>query len=276
MKSFTSYKGENIAKLEHHNDETLYLKLDGDKDYRLLEANHKELLLVRKVLNNWHQSNENTKWRMTMWNRIKLFFGIGKNKKNYVIPDYPKLYTECLLDHNKIVECKEIIIKLWQPNKKRYAQITALTGLPAWLIFCIHYKESDCSFEGCLHNGDRIIGNGLLTHNDPKNRGPFNTWEEAAVDAIKMKENCFPTNWNYLPDCLLFAEKYNGLGHRLHDELSPYIWAYTNQSDESGNYTSDGHYNPDAVIKSAGIAALLITMINTFEIRISSDRFNTV
>lgn len=182
-----------------------------------------------------------------------------------ITPDYSAILSKCVLDEDKRDEVRRIVEKCWIPNKARYEKVSDLTGVPSWVVFCIHYKEASCSFAGCLHNGDRIIGTGKLTIQVPKGRGPFKTWEDSATDALLLKKSIFPSNWLIVTDCLEFCEKYNGLGHRRHGELSPYVWAYTNQHDETGNYVTDGNYNPEAPIKSPGVASLMITLVEMGE-----------
>lgn len=199
-----------------------------------------------------------------------------KNSSLPIIPNYPFLLSKCELDLNKIDECKSIVLTNWPKNKLTYDKISIKTSVPSWLIFAIHYKEASCSVDGALHNGDRCIGNNKKTWNVPKGRGPFKTWEESAIDALLLKQNIFPKNWNYLPDCLEFAERYNGLGHRSKGELSPYIWSYTNHHDETGNYVSDGKYVASAKIESPGVAALLLALVLVKELKISEEIQNVL
>ncbi len=70
----------------------------------------------------------------------------------------------------------------------RYKAVQASTGVPWYFIGALHMRESSCDFRGVLHNGDRIIGTGGLTVRVPAGRGPFSTWEESAVDALKLKD----------------------------------------------------------------------------------------
>jgi lysozyme family protein len=189
-----------------------------------------------------------------------------------ITPNYPLLWSTCKIDENRIGECNQTIKKYWIPNKDKYLTVEKLTGVPAWVVFCLHYKEASCSFKGALHNGDNIIGNGKKTYNEPKGRGPFSTWEQSATDALLIEKNKFPFSWVQIAPVLEFCEKYNGLGHRKHGELSPYVWAYTNNHDETGNYVSDGKYSSSAPIKSEGVASLLLTMVSLGEIKLSSDK----
>jgi lysozyme family protein len=192
--------------------------------------------------------------------------------KEPIVPDFKALFLDARLDEDKVELCKGIIARNWMPNKSRYTFVSKMTSIPAWIVFCIHYKEASCNFTGCLHNGDKIIGTGEKTRQVPKGRGPFETWEESAIDALLMHKKGTISDLLYIPQNLEFCERYNGLGHRNKGELSPYVWAYTTQHDETGNYVADGKYKADAPIKSAGVVALLLAMESLKEIELSSSR----
>lgn len=160
------------------------------------------------------------------------------------------------LDSNRINEIKEVC-KRFYANQEAYIEVSHHTGVPAELIFALHYRESSLRFNGVLHNGENILGTGKLTKLIPKGRGPFESWEEAAIDALEMKKKIFPQVWNFESMCE-FAERYNGLGYRNRGELSPYVWAGTSKHDETGKYVADGRYSSTAIEKQLGVAALLI------------------
>lgn len=144
--------------------------------------------------------------------------------------------------------------------KNRYETVAAKTGVPWDVIAVIHYRESSGNFAGVLHNGQKIIGKGTKTTIVPKGRGPFATWEEAAVDAL-MK--CHPylgknDDWS-LGTTLDKLEAYNGLGYRKKGLPSPYLWAGTDQY-TSGKYVADGKFSASTVDSQLGVAALLIAL----------------
>lgn len=177
-------------------------------------------------------------------------------------PDYPALWARCNLDEEGVKKAEIFnALKIYTKNFERYNYVSLRTSIPSFLIFCLHYKESGCNFDAVLHNGEKLSDvNKYGTRLVPKGRGKgLNwSWEAAAVDALMLEKDkwgIYP-NWTYIPFCLEFAEKYNGLGHRTHGELSPYVWSYTNNHDETGNYSYDGKYGDNIKIKSAGVAAL--------------------
>lgn len=145
-----------------------------------------------------------------------------------------------------------------EANRSRYEAVSAKTGVPWDVIGVIHYRESSGSFSGVLHNGQKIIGTGKKTTIVPKGRGPFSTWEDAAVDALM---NCHPyagknKDWS-IAGTLDILERYNGLGYRRKGRPSPYLWAGTDQY-VKGKYVADGKYDPNHVDKQLGVAPILM------------------
>lgn len=141
--------------------------------------------------------------------------------------------------------------------KSQYAAVSAATGVPWFVIAVIHEREASQSWKASLAQGDPW--NKVSIH-VPAGRGPFGSWQEAAVDALK---NCDPhaanwTDWT-AGGALTLLERYNGLGYAARSKPSPYVWASTNQY-VKGKYIADGHYDPEAVDHQLGCAALLNRM----------------
>jgi lysozyme family protein len=144
--------------------------------------------------------------------------------------------------------------------KPRYAAVATVTGVPWFVIAVIHERESSGDFRGVLHNGEAIIGTGRKTTLVPKGRGPFSSWEDAAVDALT---NCHPyaarnTDWS-AGGTLTLLERYNGLGYFSRGLPSPYLWAGTDQY-AKGKYVRDGVFDAGAVDKQPGCAGLLMAL----------------
>ncbi len=139
-------------------------------------------------------------------------------------------------------------------NKARYEEVSSETGVPWEVIGIIHSLECNLDFGQALHNGDAIIGTGKKTYRDPKRRGPFATWEEAALDALRYDGLDRIEDWSDEMVCYAL-EKYNGFGYRLRRTgvLSPYLWSGTKHY-TIGKFVSDGKYVKTA--KSAQIGAI--------------------
>ncbi len=150
-----------------------------------------------------------------------------------------------------------------EANRGRYEVVSKATGVPWDVIGVIHYRESSGDFAGVLHNGQKIIGTGKKTTLVPKGRGPFSTWEQAAIDALA---NCHPylaknKDWS-IGTTLDKLEAYNGLGYRNKGLPSPYLWAGTDQYTK-GKYVKDGKFDPNHVDQQLGVAAILMKLRET-------------
>jgi len=140
-------------------------------------------------------------------------------------------------------------------NSERYQSIEAVSNVPWQVVGCLHLLESGGDFAGVLHNGEKIIGTGKKTRLVPKGRGPFDTWEQAAIDALSIKKQ--PKDWSIV-NTLHYCERYNGPGY-LRDSRkphSPYLWSFSNHYTK-GKYISDGKYSSTYVSKQCGIAVIL-------------------
>ena len=142
-----------------------------------------------------------------------------------------------------------------ESNKERYLSAQRLTGVPWDVIAACHYRESSLSFRGVLHNGEHIIGTGRKTKLVPAGRGPFGSWEAAAVDAMMIESSKFPKAWD-TEGKLDFCERFNGMGYKKRGVSSPYVYAGTNKY-SSGLYVADGKYSSTKVDLRLGTAAII-------------------
>ena len=170
-------------------------------------------------------------------------------------PEYAKNYAEAEIDKERIWEVEAASKKILA-NKDKYLAVEKATSVPWDVIACLHYRESSLNFAAVLHNGERIIGTDKKTKLVPAGKGPFKTWEEAAIDALFIKKYLFPKTWT-IEAQLKFIEAFNGFGYKKRGELSPYVWAATTKHDETGKYVADGKYDPNAKEKQLGAVALL-------------------
>lgn len=142
--------------------------------------------------------------------------------------------------------------------KSRYKAVEAKTGVPWFVIAVIHERESSQNWSRSLAQGDPISR--VSTH-VPAGRGPFATWEAAAIDALV---NCGPylarKKWRDAGEVLTNLELYNGVGYANKGRPSPYLWAGTNQY-VSGKYVADGVYDPNHVDTQPGCAGMILAMM---------------
>jgi|VirMetMinimDraft_7_1064189.scaffolds.fasta_scaffold08663_5 lysozyme family protein len=170
------------------------------------------------------------------------------------INHYQTLWETMVIKPEKMSTVYWYINKI-EEGKGRYFSVSRSSGVPWQIIAVIHVLESGGDFRGVLHNGERIIGTGKKTRLVPAGRGPFETWEEAAIDALAIKKQ--PEEWNIV-NALYYLERFNGLGY-LRDRKkphSPYLWSFSKHYFR-GKYTSDGNYSRTAVSKQCGAAVLL-------------------
>lgn len=147
-----------------------------------------------------------------------------------------------------------------EAHRDRYEAVSKATGVPWDVIGVIHYREASGSFAGVLHNGQKIIGTNKKTTLVPAGRGPFSTWEQAAIDALVV---CPPhaannKDWS-IAGTLDLLERYNGLGYRKKGLPSPYLWAGTDQY-VKGKYVADGKFDPEHVDQQLGVAPILMKL----------------
>ena len=158
----------------------------------------------------------------------------------------------------KVTRDFSAIAKRLVASKQRYQTVSAATGVPWFVIAVIHQRESSQSWAGSLAQGDPW---NRVSVNVPRGRGPFGSWEAAAIDALAA---CHPflarkKDWS-IGGTLLNLETYNGVGYANKVVPSPYIWAGTNQY-RAGKYVRDGVYDPNHVDTQPGCAGLLLAMM---------------
>lgn len=180
---------------------------------------------------------------------------------------YQRLFDSMKTNPAKLPEIDLMINKITF-NQNRYKAIERATGVPWFFVGLLHTMESGNNFSKHLHNGDPLTGR---TRNVPAGRPrtgtpPF-TFEQSAVDALNYMAEANPAwrntknDWS-LPAMLYKLEAYNGFGYRyLRNPInSPYLWSYTNHYTK-GKYTADGIYDPNAISKQPGTAAMLARVL---------------
>jgi lysozyme family protein len=138
--------------------------------------------------------------------------------------------------------------------KSRYQAVEAATGVPWPLIAVIHERESSQDWRASLAQGDPW--NKVSVH-VPAGRGPFSSWEAAAIDALVKCPPFLARNKDWsIAAALTALETYNGIGYAARGVPSPYLWAGTNQY-SAGKYVRDGVYDPGKVDQQLGCVALI-------------------
>jgi lysozyme family protein len=144
-------------------------------------------------------------------------------------------------------------------NRARYDAVEAATGVPWWWVGIVHLLEGNCNFSTHLHNGDPLTAR--TTHvpaGRPAGGEPPFTWQDSAVDALKLKGLDNEKDWS-IPKALWNFERYNGFGYVSKGVNSPYVWSKTNLYSR-GKYIADGVFDMNAVSSQVGAAAILLAM----------------
>lgn len=180
----------------------------------------------------------------------------GGKKLEQLAPKYREAYSNMQLSKDGEAKTQAAVEKITNPaNRERYEAVSRATGVPWDVIACIHGREAGFDFNACLHNGEKIIGTGKKTSIEPIGFGPFETWEESAISALKKTKMDKRTSWT-LEETLHAVEGYNGFGYANKGRPSPYLWAGTNY-EAPGKYVSDGVFDPNAKDAQFGVAAVM-------------------
>ena len=165
-------------------------------------------------------------------------------------------WQTCIV-HAPLIPLLDTVAKRLADAKYRYVAVQNRTNVPWPIVAVIHQRESSQSWAASLAQGDPWNRESIHV---PKGRGPFDSWESAAADALTI---CPPhaaqwEDWS-IGGALTLLEQYNGPGYANRGISSPYLWASTNQYIR-GKYIADGHFDPNAIDHQLGCAALLMRM----------------
>lgn len=144
--------------------------------------------------------------------------------------------------------------------KARYQAIEQATGVPWYLIACLHERESAQDFGTYLGNGQSLR---RVTTEVPAGRGPFPSFEPGAIDALKYDGLTRIQDWR-LEKILYRAEAFNGWGYANKGLPSPYVWGATSIQ-VRGKYVADGQWSSTAWDTQIGVAAMLAAMTHLDE-----------
>jgi lysozyme family protein len=171
--------------------------------------------------------------------------------------EYRALYRSCMIESDRFNEVDDIIGKILA-NRSRYEHVADEMTIPWYLAAAIHNMESGLNFSRHLHNGDALDARTMHVPAGRPVRGtpPF-TWEESAIDALKLRKLDKIDEWS-TERMLYEIEGYNGWGYRLYHAhvLSPYLWSFSNHY-VSGKYTADGRWSDTAKSKQCGAAVII-------------------
>ncbi|MDQ3798545.1 MAG: hypothetical protein M3384_03760 [Acidobacteriota bacterium] len=182
--------------------------------------------------------------------------------------EYEDLFASCVINSGKQKTVEKIRDKIIA-SKSRYEAVEKAAGVSWFVIAIIHSLEADLNFKTHLHNGDPLTARTVqVPKGRPKKGKPPFSWEDSAVDALQYDGLTSVKKWT-LPVILFRLEGFNGFGYRMrHPEvLTPYLWSFTNHY-KKGKFTADKKFDPNAVSKQCGAAAILKFMLDNKDIKI--------
>jgi lysozyme family protein len=148
-------------------------------------------------------------------------------------------------------------------NKTWLKPVEDETDVPWWLVGAWLYRESNLDFNTYLGNGQSLHH---TTTEVPRDRGPWGSFLEGAVDAIKYEHTQRGGGFYkigrdvwVLEYCLWASEEWNGEGYQRYGVNSPYVWSWTDLY-AGGKFDRDGHFNPGLFDPQGGIAAILMAL----------------
>nr|WP_249141944.1 peptidoglycan-binding protein [Bradyrhizobium diazoefficiens] len=147
-------------------------------------------------------------------------------------------------------------------GKATYQQIQVLTEVPWEFCALCHYRESNFDFDTYLGNGESLKRTTTLV---PKGRGPFASFVDGAVDALRIQGFVGAKDWS-IARTLFRLEAFNGFGYHAQGVNSPYLYGgstlYGPPEARAGKYIRDHVFDPNVNDPQLGTAVVLHAMMS--------------
>lgn len=147
-------------------------------------------------------------------------------------------------------------------GKATYQRIERLTGVPWYFVALCHYRESNFDFNTYLGNGETLHHVTTLV---PKGRGPFASFVDGAVDALRIQNFIGTKDWS-IARTLYRLECFDGLAYHAKGVSSPYLYGgstlYGPPEARAGKFIRDHVFDPDHVDSQLGTAVILRAMMS--------------
>lgn len=147
-------------------------------------------------------------------------------------------------------------------GKATYQQVERLTDVPWHFIALCHYRESNFDFDTYLGNGESLH---RATSIVPKGRGPFASFVDGAVDALRIENYVGAKDWG-VARTLFRLEGFNGFGYHAKGCNSPYLYGgstlYGPPEARAGKFVRDHVFDPSHVDSQLGTAVILHAMMS--------------
>lgn len=147
-------------------------------------------------------------------------------------------------------------------GKATYQQVERLTDVPWHFIALCHYRESNFDLDTYLGNGESLH---RVTTIVPKGRGPFASFVDGAVDALRLENFVGAKDWG-VARTLYRLEGFNGFGYHAKGVNSPYLYGgstlYGPPEARPGKFVRDHAFDPSHVDSQLGTAVILHAMMS--------------
>lgn len=126
--------------------------------------------------------------------------------------------------------------------------------IPWQVIGVVHGMEASFDFSKQLLNGQLYTQRTTWV---PRNRGPWQSWEESCVDAFRWDSDykIVPNEWG-VAETALFCERWNGMAYWRMGNPSPYLYGFCSVQ-VPGKFVEDGKYSPGAITMQVGVIVQL-------------------
>lgn len=166
--------------------------------------------------------------------------------------EYIALWNGLQVSANRRAETVNVAKKILA-NKDRYVKIEQQTGVPWHFVALCHYRESSLNFNKNLANGQPLT---MRTTIIPKERGPYSSFEESAVDSLVNVQG-YKKNRDWSQAMYIWTiEGYNGYGYHGKGIPSPYLVGGSNKQ-KSGKYVADGVFDRGTWDSQLGVLSIL-------------------
>lgn len=175
--------------------------------------------------------------------------------------DYDKLFATCAIRDKNRSDVAWYVTKLSDPRyQKQWLAAAQEVCAPWYFVAIIHAMEASFDFKAHLHNGDPLSEQTVQVpaHRPPK-WNPPSDWVSSAKDALIFDGFSDQQDWS-VARTLYRWESYNGFRSRRNGINTPYLWSFTNQYSK-GKFVADGVWDPNAVSKQCGAAAMLKALV---------------
>lgn len=185
-------------------------------------------------------------------------------------PEYQQYVAIMRPMPNRVAEIEAVAKRLINPaSMANFQAVYGRIGVPSVVQATICEREDGNDFTKNPAQGDPW--NRPSVH-VPRNRGPFSSWVDAAIDAFTV---CDHLNDNSAPWSLPYAcwkwEGFNGFGYRSHGIRSPYVVGGTNLQ-QPGKYVADGVFDATHMDTQLGCLPIAMRMIELMpELAIGPD-----